>query len=474
MNFTQFEYPILLAAVVLLVVCTRHLTVRKIIVLSASFYFYAYWDYRFLGLLVASTLLDWSIGLGLAKLQNAAGRRGLLGLSIAGNLGVLGFFKYYNFFIESAQSIFDRWGLHPGTLSIVLPIGISFYTFQTLSYSIDVYRRNLAPCRSLLDFSLYVTFFPQLVAGPIVRASEFLPQLNLSPRVGASNFYPGLIQILRGFVKKLLIADHLAAMVDPVFATPDLYAAPTIWLAILAYAGQIYGDFSGYSDIAVGSARLLGFSLPKNFTHPYLASSIADFWRRWHITLSTWLRDYLYIPLGGNRLGELRTYANLMITMILGGLWHGAAWTFVAWGVWHGLALSIERLFATRNSGSQNPDSQNQATRMHRPASALRWLITFSIVMVGWMLFRSQSMAGFFALVQGLMNWNRGIVWLPPFPIAAIVLLTAEHAIWSTRFRCLTALEPDHWATPWLVGFMLAALAVFSTGRSQPFVYFQF
>ena len=464
MNFAQLEYPIFLAIVVLLIAGIRHRNARKVIVLFASLYFYAYWDYRFLGLLVASTLLDWSIGLGLASTNSSTLRRALLGLSIAGNLGVLGFFKYCNFFIESAQAIFDTWGLHPGTLSIVLPIGISFYTFQTLSYSIDVYRRHLAPCRSLIDFSLYVTFFPQLVAGPIVRASEFLPQLAVAPRVELAGLYPGLTQILRGFVKKLLIADHLAAIVDPVFATPDLYAATTVAIAIVAYAGQIYGDFSGYSDIAVGSARLLGFSLPENFAHPYLASSVADFWRRWHISLSTWLRDYLYIPLGGNRLGALRTYANLMITMTLGGLWHGAAWTFVAWGVWHGLALSLERALATRSA----------ATRLKYPQLFLRTLTTFGIVLVGWMLFRSQSLTQFVTLVRSLLPGNEGMIWLPPFPIAAILLLVAEHAIWASRFRRLVSLDPRHWLTPWLVGFMLAALAIFAPGRSQPFVYFQF
>ena len=464
MNFAQAEYPIFLAIVVLLIACTGHATSRKLIVLAASFYFYTYWDYRFLGLLVASTLLDWSIGLGLARSTDETIRRMLLGLSIAGNLGVLGFFKYYNFFIESAQAILDTWGLHAGTLSIVLPIGISFYTFQTLSYSIDVYRRRLEPCRSLLDFSLYVTFFPQLVAGPIVRASEFLPQLVAAPRVELAGLYPGLTQILRGFVKKLLIADHLAAMVDPVFATPDLYAATTVAIAIVAYAGQIYGDFSGYSDIAVGSARLLGFSLPENFAHPYLSTSVADFWRRWHITLSTWLRDYLYIPLGGNRLGTVRTYANLMITMVLGGLWHGAAWTFVAWGAWHGLALSLERFLSSKSA----------ANRLTQPQVFLRTLTTFGIVLFGWMLFRSQSIPQFITLVQSLVHGNAGIVWLPPFPIAALLFLVAEHVIWASRYRHLLSLEPSHWLTPWLVGFMLASLAIFPPGRSQPFVYFQF
>ncbi len=466
MNFVQLEYPILLAIVVLAVALVRKLVCGKFIILAASLYFYAYWDYRFLGLLVASTLWDWSIGLALGRVQNQHCRMGLLGLSIAGNLGVLGFFKYYNFFIASAQAVFERWGFHPGTLAILLPIGISFYTFQTLSYSIDVYRRRLTPCRSLLDFAIYVIFFPQLVAGPIVRATEFLPQLAAAPHVAAANLYPGLAQILRGFIKKVLIADHLASMVDPVFSAPELYCGGTVGLAILAYAGQIYGDFSGYSDIAIGSARLLGFSLPDNFAHPYLAVSITDFWRRWHITLSTWLRDYLYIPLGGNRHGKFRTYFNLMFTMLLGGLWHGAAWNFVLWGAWHGFVLSVER--ALLPTAVQSPLAGFSLNRL------LRTSVTFLIVLVGWMLFRCSTPEQFSRLTISMSNWHQGIVWLPPLPLVALLLLCVEHAVWASRFRSLLSLDPQRWFTPWLVGFALAALALFAPSHSHPFVYFQF
>ncbi|MGV3483183.1 MAG: MBOAT family O-acyltransferase, partial [Planctomycetaceae bacterium] len=329
----------------------------------------------------------------------------------------------------------------------------------------------LTPCRSLLDFALYVTFFPQLVAGPIVRASEYLPQLRSSPCVRITNLYPGLIQILRGLIKKVLIADQLAIMVDPVFESPNLFHAATVTLAVLAYAGQIYGDFSGYSDIAVGSARLLGFSLPENFAHPYLATSMSDFWRRWHITLSTWLRDYLYIPLGGNRRGRFRTYLNLMITMILGGLWHGAAWNFVAWGAWHGIALSIERAVWSTNLRAGRGNAHTGGFRI----SAIRHrAITFVVVLVGWMLFRTTSFSHFGMLAGSLANWNQGLVWLPPIPLAALVLLTLEHAVWASPQRSLLRLAPHRWQTPWLVGFALAALALFAPGKSQPFVYFQF
>ncbi len=270
MNFAQLEYVMFLAVIVAITLRLPWPTAGKVVLLIASYYFYAYWDLRFTGLLLFSTLWDYGIGRLLGITNAKPIRRILLAASLAGNLGLLGFFKYYNFFIDSAQSLLGSWGLHGGSLEIILPIGISFYTFQTLSYTIDVYRGTLAPCRRLLDFALYVAFFPQLVAGPIVRASEFLPQLDRMLRPRPLQIYAGLAQLLRGFVKKVLIADQLATLVDPVFATPEHFAWPTVVLAVLGYAGQIYGDFSGYSDIAIGSARLLGFELPENFRHPYL------------------------------------------------------------------------------------------------------------------------------------------------------------------------------------------------------------
>jgi len=457
MNFVQLEYPIFLTAIVSIIAMTRSLSLRKAITLAASYYFYAYWDYRFLGLLVASTIFDYLIGLALHRATSTSIRKSLLLLSIFGNLGVLGFFKYYNFFIESAEAIFSRWGLGGGTLAILLPIGISFYTFQTLSYSIDVYRRKILPCRSLLDFAIYVSFFPQLVAGPIVRASEFLPQLDAAPVVNRQHLYDGAMQVFRGFLKKVLIADHLAVFVDPVFASPTVFSSLTILLAIVAYTGQIYGDFSGYSDIAIGSARMLGFDLPENFRHPYLSTSIADFWRRWHITLSTWLRDYLYIPLGGNRHGSPRTYLNLMATMILGGLWHGAAWTFVLWGVWHGAALCLMR-------------SSNSSRR----GSLLSGIITFAIVVIGWTLFRATSLENWGELMGSLLTNARGFQWTPPAAMLALTILILEHAIWSSRYQDVLLLKPDRWYTPWIVGFGLAALLLFAPQSSKPFVYFQF
>ncbi len=447
------------------------LKLRKIIALLASCYFYAYWDYRFLFLLLASTVLDFTVGQLIARSQESLWRKVWLALSIAGNLGVLGFFKYYNFFIESAEALWSSLGWHVGTLRLVLPIGISFYTFQTLSYSIDVYRRQLQATNSLLDFALYVMFFPQLVAGPIVRASTFLPQLDFHPTVVAANLYPGFAQILRGYVKKVLIADHLATMVDPVFDAPHVFCSATIALAILAYAGQIYGDFAGYSDIAIGSARLLGFELPANFAHPYLATSMSDFWRRWHMSLSTWLRDYVYIPLGGNRFGEVQTYRNLLLTMLLGGLWHGAAWTFVLWGIWHGLALSIERAW---NGVRTKPSIPGSGPRSSWLVSAGGWCWMSGCVLFGWTLFRSQSIANFASLWQSLLDLSPRLLWLPPFPLIALSLLLIEHLVWMTSRRDWLQLDPQRRCTPWLVGFALAAIALFAPQHAKPFVYFQF
>jgi alginate O-acetyltransferase complex protein AlgI len=349
---------------------------------------------------------------------------------------------------------------HVLTYGIVLPIGISFYTFQLLSYSVDVYRRQVRATRSLLDFAIYIAFFPQLVAGPIVRASEFLPQLAQMPKPTGATFYSGLTQLLRGLVKKMLIADTLATFVDPVMAGPDLFAGPTVWLALFAYAGQIYADFAGYSDIAIGSARLLGFELPENFRHPYLADSPSDFWRRWHITLSTWLRDYLYIPLGGSRGSSFATALTLVVTMGLGGLWHGASWNFVLWGLWHGVLLILTRSWRDRPVDGWR--------------RVLRILLTFSLVTAGWTLFRTAG-ASEFAALWGQMIWpNAGYAWFPPLPLVALALLLIEHLVWSSRHRELLSLPADRWQTPWLVGLAIAALVLFAPTGFRPFVYFQF
>lgn len=460
MLFTQLEFPIFLVAVLICVwLCRTHIT-RNSLLLVASYYFYAYWDYRFCGLLLLSTVVDFVVAKQMFRAQTTSTRRSLLLISLAVNLGVLGFFKYFNFFIDSARPLLESIGMSGQTLQIILPVGISFYTFQTLSYTIDVYRGVLKPVNRFLDFALYVAFFPQLVAGPIVRARELLPQLATVPEWSGRRFYSGAQQILRGTVKKMLLADRLGEAVDIVFASPDFYDGPTLWLAAFAYAGQIYYDFSGYSDIAIGAAKMLGYRFPINFRHPYLARSTAEFWHRWHMTLSRWLRDYLYISLGGNRVSSIVTYRNLMITMTLGGLWHGAAWTFVLWGAWHGMALSIQRWIA------------NHTRR--RPPAAVGWALTMGVVLLGWVLFRSPDLAIAKTMLIRMATLADGIAWYPPLALLALACLLVEHVAWRTRLRKAMRLPINAWYSPIATTVMVWALLLYAPRGFRPFVYFQF
>lgn len=460
MLFTQLEFPLFFLVVLLGAWLCQRRNTRNLLLLVTSYYFYAYWDYRFCGLLLLSTVVDYFVANWMGQSQHAHVRRVLLSISLAVNLGVLGFFKYFNFFVESAQPVLDAIGLHSGTLSIILPVGISFYTFQTLSYTIDVYRGVIRPVDRFTDFALYVAFFPQLVAGPIVRARELLPQLASVPRWSSRRCYGGAQQMLRGAVKKVILADRLGEAVDVVFAGPELYSGLTLAIAAVAYAGQIYYDFAGYSDIAIGAAKMLGYRFPINFRHPYLATSMAEFWHRWHMTLSRWLRDYLYISLGGNRTSALGTYRNLMLTMILGGLWHGAAWTFVLWGLWHGIALAAQRWARDTFSG--------------RPARPLGWIATMAVVMVGWVLFRSSDLEQAMTVLRRIVTGAAGIDWYPPLAIAAIACMVLEHAAWRTRLRRAMRLPYDAWYTPIATTLLIWTLLLYAPRGFRPFVYFQF
>ena len=336
------------AAFLLLYFLVRHQLVwRNVLIVIASYTFYGWWDYRFLSLLVISSLLDFVVGRCLQGIERPARRKLLLALSIAGNLTILGFFKYYDFFAASLASLLTELGMpfNVRTLGIILPVGISFYTFQTMSYAIDVYRRQITATRNLINFLAFVSFFPQLVAGPIERAGHLLPQFERTLAITAAMLEEGLWLVLWGMFKKVVLADNLAPLVDLVYQ-PTTVSGPLVLLGTVAFAFQIYCDFSGYSDIARGTAKFLGFDIMVNFNVPYAAANLREFWQRWHISLSTWLRDYLYISLGGNRRGPARTYLNLLLTMLLGGLWHGAAWNFVLWGLWHGGGLVVSRRVA--------------------------------------------------------------------------------------------------------------------------------
>ena len=319
---------------------------RLLWLLFASLYFYASWNLWLITLIVFSASVDYTVALVLERVKTPWKRRALLILSITTNLSLLAFFKYVNFFLDTVYTVQGFFGVTPSRtfLDIVLPLGISFYTFETISYIVDVYQGKVKPVRNPLDYALYIMFFPHLVAGPIVRPRDFLPQIRRKKTWNWDRMQLGLQLFFLGLFKKAVLADHLAAIVDPIFQTPGAYGSSALWLGVLGYAAQIYCDFSGYSDMAIGLAHMLGFHLPANFNMPYFAANIAEFWRRWHISLSRWLRDYLYIPLGGARKGTVAMCRNLILTMLLGGLWHGASWTFIVWGLYHGTLLALHKV----------------------------------------------------------------------------------------------------------------------------------
>ncbi|RIL07088.1 acyltransferase [bacterium] len=450
----------------------------KRFVLAASYVFYAWWDWRFVFLLGGSTVVNWMLGQAIARAGASAGRW-WLGLAVAFNLAVLGFFKYYGFFVASADAALRPWGLASGLpyLDIVLPVGISFYTFQGISYVVDVYRRQV-PAATLLDFAIYPAFFPHLVAGPIVRAAEFLPQLRAPDPLRRRDVSRAGWLIAQGAFKKVVVSTFLAgAIVDPVFAVPADHSGLEIALAIYGYAVQIYADFSGYTDMAIGIALLMGIRFPQNFDRPYAAESIADFWRRWHMTLSRWLRDYLYIPLGGSRHGAARTYRNLVLTMTLGGLWHGAAATFVAWGVFHGLGLAVERWW--RGRGRDTDGGPTLARRSAGARSAVgrgaARIATFHFVCLGWVLFRAETFDGAVALLQGLARPG-------PAPLATAAVAAAIGASlavqqlppgWSARLEARFAHLPLAFQGAAL-GLFFAFTAALGPEGVAPFIYFQF
>jgi len=466
MLFNQPEFILLFIALLIGLAVVKSPVLRRRMLLAASWYFYAYWDWRLLGLLIASTFVNYLIALGIGAAGSSVGRRKtLLVASVVYNLGLLGLFKYFNFFVESLGWILGPLGVRVGTLDIVLPIGISFYTFQAMAYVIDVHRGLIQPCRDFFNFALFIAFFPQLVAGPIVRATDLLPQLQLDVRLSWHDVFLGFRQFTIGLFKKLFIADRLAGFVDQVFANAGVFDGASTWLAVLAYGIQIYCDFSGYSDMAIGTARIMGYRLPENFDAPYVSTSITEFWRRWHITLSSWLRDYLYIPLGGSRKGRRRTYVNLLITMVLGGLWHGASWTFACWGTLHGLALAGDKWVHAR-LGSDRSCS---------PGGRLfGWLITMLIVFTGWVFFRAPSFHQAFLILDRMYVHPGGIAWYHPFAISVLVAMVVVHILVAADRLGLERLAPDRILSPVALFSMWWLVLAFPPEGFNPFVYFQF
>ena len=477
MYFNSIEFFVFLPIVFVLYwfVTKRNLNYQNLLIVIASYVFYGLWDWRFLSLIIFSSFLDYSIGLYLKKEQKQSKRKLLLWISICVNLGFLGFFKYCNFFIDSFVDSFAFFGgkLEINTLNIILPVGISFYTFQTLSYTIDVYFRRLEPTKNIISFFAFVSFFPQLVAGPIERATNLLPQFNKMRTFDYSNAIDGLRQALWGLFKKVVIADNCAKYANIIFNNSDDYSGSTLFLGAFLFAFQIYGDFSGYSDIAIGISRLFGFELKRNFAFPYFSRDIAEFWRRWHISLSTWFRDYLYIPLGGSRGGLSMKIRNTFIIFIVSGFWHGANWTFVIWGFLN--ALYFLPLMLT-NKNRNNTDIVAQGKYLPNIKEFFQMLITFLITLIAWVFFRANTVEHAFAFLRDMISWD---LFLAPemFPNYIMYLLFGFIVVeWFGRHGEYALQQIDSINKPlrWALYLVLIVLMFRFAGEEQAFIYFQF
>lgn len=452
------------------------LRLQNLFIVVASYVFYGWWDYRFLALILFSTLVDFTVGFYLNKITCQSHRKILLWISILVNLGLLGFFKYYNFFVDNFVSAFTFFGhrIEPYTLSIILPVGISFYTFQTLSYSIDVYRRKLEPTKDFVAFAAFVSFFPQLVAGPIERASNLLPQFYKKRTFNYANAVDGGRQILWGLFKKVVIADNCAKYVNTIFNDYQEYSGSTLLLGGIFFAFQIYGDFSGYSDIAIGTSRLFGFNLKQNFAYPYFSRDIAEFWRRWHISLSTWFRDYLYIPLGGSRGTKMNQIRNVFIIFVVSGFWHGASWTFIVWGALNAIYF-LPLLILKKNRLNIGVVAQNR--RFPKFKEFIGILVTFLLTVIAWIFFRSESMGQAIAYLK--IVFSKTIIAIPQvrptdLMIMIVVFLGFE---WIGR-RDKHALEHLGFKYPrilrWALYFCIAMATLLLAGEAKEFIYFQF
>jgi D-alanyl-lipoteichoic acid acyltransferase DltB (MBOAT superfamily) len=443
----------------------------------ASYFFYGYWDWRFCFLLALSTVVDFFVGRALFASRDDRRRRMLLLVSVCTNLGILAVFKYYGFFIDSLTPLAGIFGgridyLH---LNVILPVGISFYTFQTMSYTIDIYRRRLEPATSFVDFALFVAFFPQLVAGPIERAGHLLPQLRERPRPTKTQVLEGVTLIVTGMFKKVMLGDTAGRFVDHIFAQPEYYRSPELLAGLVLFSVQIYADFSGYSSIARGTARLLGIELMRNFEQPYLSANITEFWRRWHISLSSWLKDYLYISLGGNRRGRVRTYVNLMLTMLLGGLWHGAGWTFVIWGGLHGIYLAVHKWML---GDRRIPDRFHYAGIGSLVVFTGKVVATYLLVLLTWLFFRAKSFSDVALFFGKMVHWE-GSSLAPRLALIAAAFLSTtllfdvlEYA--SGRHAFLLRLRERPVAFGIMASLALITLLYMFQGEPRPFVYFQF
>jgi len=506
MVFTTWTFVVFFTVVLIALGLARTRTMRQLVLLLSSCFFYGWWNPAYLLLLLTPSVIDYICALRIVETDDQRRRKAWVTFSVVTNLALLAYFKYTNFFLSNIDELLGR-PFH--ALDIVLPVGISFYTFKTLSYTIDVYRREIPACRSLWQYAMFVTYFPELVAGPIVRASVFLPQMRRSLKPSWTRAAVGAQVALLGVTKKLVIADRRSIFVDPVFANPAAFSPFTLASALVAYSLQIYCDFSGYSDIAIGISKIIGFDLPENFNMPYVATSVVDFWRRWHMTLSQWLRDYLYIPLGGNRHGRLNTYRNLMLTMLLGGLWHGASWNFVFWGFMHGSALAVNHWWTRDRTGAARSGEPPRST----VSTVAGWAFTYCYICITWIFFRSQNFSTTLIILRKIFLIDRsGSDWFysPLFMLLPIVVAAHALGVLAARQRRAPGSTPHRIVPPvwaerlyvwmggrfavkpskvagiyvlvpmptfvgglvfavWLIGVFL-----FSSLSSSPFIYFQF
>lgn len=483
MLFNSIDFAIFLPIIFVLYwfVTSRNLKLQNLLIVIASYVFYGWWDWRFLTLILFSTIVDFAVGRGLGKQENQRKRKALLWTSIIVNLGFLGFFKYYNFFLDNFITAFSFFGteIKANSLNIILPVGISFYTFQTLSYSIDVYKRKLEPARNFIAFAAFVSFFPQLVAGPIERATNLLPQFYKKRRFDYSKFVDGLRQILWGLFKKIVIADNCAEYANQIFNNSTEYSGSTLALGALFFTFQIYGDFSGYSDIAIGTSRLFGFNLKQNFNYPYFSRDIAEFWRRWHISLSTWFRDYLYIPLGGSRGGTWMKVRNTFVIFIVSGFWHGANWTFIVWGVLNALYF-LPLLLTKRNRNNLEVVADGKVYPSLK--ELLSMLLTFCLSVLAWIFFRANDIkhgisyiseifsSSFFTIPKAKLGYVGVITTF--FYIAILVMVE-----WQGR-KSQYAIA--HFGTSWkkplrhAMYYAIILSIYWFSGKEQEFIYFQF
>lgn len=484
MLFNSLDFAFFLPIVFLLywAIGSKKTHAQNWLILAASYVFYGWWDWRFLCLILFSTLLDYTIGLSFKRHEKAKTRKLLLWLSLGVNLGLLGVFKYYGFFLDSFVEAFSIFGqqISPNTLNIILPVGISFYTFQTLSYTIDVFRKKIEPTKDFISFAAFVSFFPQLVAGPIERASNLLPQFQNKRSFNYHQTVNGLRQILWGLFKKVVIADNCAQYADMIFNGSENYGGSTLLLGAVFFAFQIYGDFSGYSDIAIGTARLFGFNLMKNFAFPYFSRDIAEFWRRWHISLSTWFKDYLYIPLGGSKVSRPKVIRNIFIIFIVSGFWHGANWTFIMWGILNALYF-LPLLLIKQNRKHVNSIAGNSRW-FPSIREALSIITTFGLTCLAWIFFRAENVSHAFSYLSEVFS---GTLFTAPamldtgdFPLTLALLVIFILIEWIGRsgnfaLEGITSLSSRtlRWSVYCLLIF---CIGMFMQASGSPFIYFQF